>query len=351
MNDAAPHILVIRRRYLGDLVLLGPVLHSLRSHWPQAHIAVLTESAYTGVLAINSDVNETLNFPHGVGDWWALWQSLRATKFTHVFDFDNREKTALITWASGASQRFTLHNGMSATWGWIYSAIALVPVDFLIGRHVTTYFSRLLAIANVPVSTNFTGLTPMPQDVAAISQLPAISVLPHDRPRLLVHPGSRSEFRLWPAENFASVLDTIVAQNIASVTLIAGANEQHLVDAIAQRMTQVVARIDESLSVPQLAALLAQFDVLLCHDSGPMHVAAAVGTRVVALFGAQGSVVFAPLGEGHSLLSPPIPCVNCVSPETCVKGDTYRMRCVQNISPGEVVTALSEILANPHLSR
>ena len=351
MSESAPRILVIRRRYLGDLVLLGPVLHSLRTRWPQAHIAVLTEAAYAGVLTINPDVDETLNFPHGIGDWWALWLRLRAAKFTHVFDFDNREKTALITWASHASQRFALHNGVRATWGWAYSAIALVPVDFLIGRHVTIYFSHLLEVANVPVSNSFAGLIPMPRDVAAMSQLPSISALPQDRPRLLVHPGSRSEFRLWPEENFASVLGTIVAQNIASVTLIAGPNERHLVDAIVQRMTQAVTRIDESLSVAQLAALLAQYDALLCHDSGPMHVAAAVGTRVVALFGAQGSVVFAPLGEGHSLLSPPIPCVNCVSPESCVKGDTYRMRCVQNISPSEVVAALGKILAYPHLSR
>ena len=351
MNESAPCILVIRRRYLGDLVLLGPVLHSLRAHWPQAHIAVLTEASYAGVLAINPDVNETLHFPHGMGDWWALWQKLRSTKYTHVFDFDNREKSALITWVSRAAQRFALHNGVRATWGWAYSTIELVPVDFLIGRHVTTYFSRLLQAAKVPVLTDFAGLKPAPHDVAAMSKLPAISALPDERPRLLVHPGSRSEFRLWSAENFASVLDTMVAQNIASVTLIAGSNERHLVDAIAQGMTQVVARIDDSLSVPQLAALLAQFDALLCHDSGPMHVAAAVGTPVVALFGAQGSVVFAPLGEGAVLLSPPIPCVNCVSPETCVKGDTYRMRCVQNISTGEVVAALSKILANTHLPR
>ncbi len=351
MSESAPRILVIRRRYLGDLVLLGPVLLSLRAHWPQAHIAVLTEANYAGVLAINPLVNETLAFPHDIGDWWALWRRLRVTKFTHVFDFDNREKTALITWASRASQRLALHNGVRATWGWAYSTIALVPLDFLIGRHVTTYFSRLLQAAKVPVLMSFAGLTPMPPDTAAMSQLPAILTLPRDRPRLLVHPGSRSDFRLWSAENFASVLDIIVAQNIASVTLIAGTNEQHLVDAIAQGMTQAVVRIDDNLSVPQLAALLAQFDALLCHDSGPMHVAAAVGTPVVALFGAQGSVVFSPLGEGHALLSPPIPCVNCVSPETCVQGDTYRMRCVQNISTGEVLATLSKILANSHLPR
>ena len=126
MSESAPRILVIRRRYLGDLVLLGPVLQSLRKYWPQAHLAVLTEVSYAGVLAINPDVDETLHFPHNIGDWWALWRKLRAAKLTHVFDFDNREKTALITWASRAAQRFALHNGVRATWGWAYSTSGLI---------------------------------------------------------------------------------------------------------------------------------------------------------------------------------------------------------------------------------
>ena len=77
MSESVPRILVIRRRYLGDLVLLGPVLHSLRTHWPHAHITVLTEASYAGVLAINPDVDETSHFPHSIGDWWALWRKLR----------------------------------------------------------------------------------------------------------------------------------------------------------------------------------------------------------------------------------------------------------------------------------
>lgn len=68
MSESVPRILVIRRRYLGDLVLLGPVLHSLRTHWPHAHITVLTEASYAGVLAINPDVDETSHFPHSIGD-------------------------------------------------------------------------------------------------------------------------------------------------------------------------------------------------------------------------------------------------------------------------------------------
>ena len=63
MAADAPHILLIRRRYLGDIVLLGSVLRNLRLHWPDALLTVLTEPAYTGILALNPDVTTALAFP------------------------------------------------------------------------------------------------------------------------------------------------------------------------------------------------------------------------------------------------------------------------------------------------
>jgi ADP-heptose:LPS heptosyltransferase len=96
-----------------------------------------------------------------------------------------------------------------------------------------------------------------------------------------------------------------------------------------------------------LAALIAQFDLLLCHDSGPMHLAAAVGTRVVALLGSQNPVLFAPPGEGHIVLQPPLPCTACVAPGECVPGDSYRNYCVRNLPVGPVFTAVRDQLARP----
>src|SRR5258708_6190672 len=93
----APHILVIRRRYLGDIVLLGSVLRNLRLHWPKARITVLTEPAYAAILALNPDVTGSLVFPRALAGWPSFLAGLRRARFTHVLDFDNTEKTAAIT--------------------------------------------------------------------------------------------------------------------------------------------------------------------------------------------------------------------------------------------------------------
>src|SRR5690242_4116405 len=98
-----PHLLVIRRRYLGDIVLLGALLRNLRLHWPAATITVLVEPAFAGVLAMNPDVNGYLELPSSVAQWPRFPRQLRAGGFTHVLDLDNTEKTAAIARISGAA--------------------------------------------------------------------------------------------------------------------------------------------------------------------------------------------------------------------------------------------------------
>ena len=340
MPADAPNILIIRRRYLGDIVLLGTVLRNLRLHWPAARLTVLTERAYAGVLAMNPDANEVLPFPHHLGEWWTLWRRLRRARFTHVLDFDNRDKTAFITLASGAAHRYALHHGGPVHLGRFYTDHEVVPREFLDDHHINDLCHRLLIRAGVPIANHDATLRPLAADLAFVRALPELASLPKDRPRLLVHPGSRSAFRVWPAENFAAVCNQLQAEGLASITLVAGPAELHLVEEIQKRMTTPAACLRQSFTVPQLGALFASFDLLLCHDSGPMHLAAAVGTRVVALFGSQSRTIFGPVGVGHITLSPPLPCVNCVAPDLCQRDDAYHNYCVRNITTAEVVAAV-----------
>jgi len=82
-----PSILVIRRRYLGDIVLLGSLFRNLRLHWPQARLTALVEPSYAEVLALNPDVDAVLPLPRsgaGLGSWWRALRALRRGRFTHV---------------------------------------------------------------------------------------------------------------------------------------------------------------------------------------------------------------------------------------------------------------------------
>ncbi len=346
MSADAPHILVIRRRYLGDVVLLGSVFRNLRLHWPAALITALTEAPYAGVLALNPDVSHALTFPRRLAEWPAFWRALRGARFTHVLDFDNTEKTALLTRLTGAMLRVAFDRELiKFRYRGCYTHNAKVTNAFYDSHGITETYLQLLAPIGVPLATREVRLLPRERDLAAI--VPLVGGLksksPHRKSKLLLHPGSRSAHRVWPAERFAAVCDRVQDELQAQVFLVGGPAEQALVQEIrAHAKTHLVA-IDRPLPVGEFAALAAQFDVFLCHDSGPMHVAAAVGTPVVALFGSQNATIWRPNGEHHTVLQTPLPCA-CLgeaAPTPCVKGDGYRSYCVRKISAAEVFAAVA----------
>jgi len=336
-------VLVIRRRYLGDVVLLGSLFRNLRLHWPDARIAALVEPAYEGILALNPDVNEVLSLPDGLSSWPGFVARLRGAGFTHVFDLDNTEKTALVARLSGAAFRVAIHHGAHpARLRALYSDVAHEPASVHENRPISEYYLTALKPAGVPVVTREVRLVPRDSDVADWRRF----VGAQGR-TLLVHPGSRCPSRIWPAERFAAVCDRVQDELGVQVVLVGGASERGLMAEIRGKANTHLLSIDDPPTLPRLAALARSCSALLCHDSGPMHVAAAVGTPVVALYGSQNPVLFRPHGEGHTQLAPSMPCTACVAPQACVPADSYRTYCVRRITEEEVFAALKETLARP----
>ena len=339
MPADAPHVLVIRRRYLGDIVLLGAVFRNLRLHWPGAEITALTEAPYSGVLALNPDVDRALTFPRKLAEWPAFLWALRRARFTHVFDFDNTEKTAVLTRFTGAPLRVAFDRELiKFRYRSFYTHSAKVANSFYDSHHITDTYLELLRPAGVPIASHEVRLMPRAGDVASAQKL-----APRGGKKVLVHPGSRSAHRVWPAERFAAVCDRLQDELGAQVFLIAGPAEQALVREIRSHTKSHVVAIERALPVGEFAALAAQFDVFLCHDSGPMHVVAAVGTPVVALFGSQNSTIWRPVGERHTVLQTRLPCtcIGAAAPTPCVKGDGYRSYCVRMLTVEQVYASVA----------
>jgi ADP-heptose:LPS heptosyltransferase len=350
-QDRLPRVLIIRRRYLGDIVLLGSVLRNLRLHWPRAWLSVLTEHAYTGVLPLNPDIDSGLAFPRRTREWVGFIRALRSARFTHVLDFDNTEKTALVSRLTGAGVRATFDRELIPfRYPRLYTHSAKVTNAFYDSHHITDTYLALPAAIGVPIVSRDVRLAPRAKDIERAQKL-----VPRGGNKVLVHPGSRSAFRIWPAERFAAVCDQLQDKLGAQVFLTAGPGEQALAEQIRSAAKSHVVLLNAPRDVGTLAALLAQFDAFLCHDSGPMHIAAAVGTPVVALFGSQNATIWRPLGDRHTILQTPLPCAcicNAAPPgpslpagTACVKGDSYRSYCVRKIGVEEVFAAVTKTLA------
>jgi len=296
-----------------------------------------TSTAYTAVL-------KTL------GQRLRLVAELRRARFTHVLDFDNATTASLLTWLSGAPVRVTYEReGYRLRRGWMYTAIAPIPARDYHTLHITESYLALLSAIGVPIRTRDPSLSPSDADIARVQKfsrpkLPATRELRKSRPRVFIHPGASRSARVWPLERFASVCNQLHDQLGAEVFLIAGPSERAAACTIRDTAHSQPVVINESLSLGEFAALCRHFDLMLCNDSGPMHIAACMGTRVVALFGAQNAILWGPIGgaeNGHAILQTSRPCA-CLDglPSPCIKSHTDRSYCVRKLSVEQVIEAV-----------
>ncbi|MFT3869753.1 MAG: glycosyltransferase family 9 protein [Nibricoccus sp.] len=339
-----PSILIIRRRYLGDIVLLGPVLKSLRNHWPEAKLTVMVDPAFAPILSLNPDADKVFFVPSSLAGWWKTFFQLRRSRFTHVLDLDNRPRSAWVVRLSRAPVRVALHHGGTVVAPGAYTHHAIASDNFFKTHHITDYYGHALKQIGVPFESTAPKLVPRQEDFDFVRRLPVFTQ-PSSATKILIHPGSRSPHRIWPADRFAAVIAQFQTNGLTPI-LVAGPGEKNVVADIQSRLPMPAAAVDQRLTIPQLAALFVSADTLLCHDSGPMHLAAAVGTPVVALFSSQSVTAWRPFGEQHITLQAPMPCNPCLSPNFCVPSDSYHNHCVRHLSIEQVFNAVRQQIIN-----
>ena len=140
----------------------------------------------------------------------------------------------------------------------------------------------------------------------------------------------------WPTASFAEVADRLRQEGWGAVVMIGGPDERTDVAAVSAMMKTPAIDLAGATTVGLLPALLSKASLLMTNDSGPMHIAAAVGTPVVALFGPTSAVRTGPYGVGHAVLTGKVPCSPCFS-RTC--HNTQPLECLQTVSPEQVMAA------------
>jgi heptosyltransferase-3 len=353
-----PRILIVRRRYLGDTVLMQPFVRNLRTYWPDAWISMVVDTPYVEALSTVEELDEIVEMPAhvpGLGEnlrrWRFLLGSVAATPFDLAFDFQRNERAQLLLLGSRAPTRATLWPlGQPLRRGWVYTDVLKVTPEDDEALHTVDLNNRLLEMIGVPAPFRVPVLTVSEEQEAsarAVLNGHGISARP-GRPLLMVHPGSGAEARRWPPARFAAAADHAAERHGASVVVLSGPGETGLAASVTQAMRESATLVEGATSVQTLVGLLAEADLLLCNDSGPMHIAAAVGTPVCALYGAQSPVTWAPLGAaGHRTIQPQLPCGSeCVAQGTCVLGDPMRSHCVRRIGVDEVVRTIDDQLGD-----
>lgn len=285
---------MIRLTALGDVVLTEPVVRALRSHWPQAELEFLTEARYAplvektlGVKTIGWDRRGT---EKGLGGLGRVLQKLG--RYDFIIDLQGKLRTRMLT-AQLPGRTLTLRKRNLGQ-----GLLALLGHDPpLTDRHATQVYLEVLA----------------PLGITAAPTAPRLRGLGEQVPgRIGLSPGASHATKLWAPEKFAALADRLASPQRAFV-LIGGPSDRPLLDEIRSKVK--MARIDPldvaSLDVLGAAEVLASLELLITVDTGPAHLAAALGAKVVVLFGPTAPERWGPLGERHRVVRQKLDCMPC----------------------------------------
>lgn len=331
-------ILLVQLADIGDLILTTPAISALRESKPDAHLALLT-SSHAGVVVEHTGlVDEIICFDKAkFNGSRAFFQPANLKRVFGIGKFDTviffhhftlragTLKFWLIAKASGAKQRVGLQNGN----GWFLTD-SLEDHGFG-GQHQADYWLGLVGIV---------GADSRPRR-AVVAQDTRALLPDYEGQTAIIHAGSGgySLARRWSVAGFAQVADALTEQGWR-VVLVGGKGDD---SAQVQNLMQSSAvDLVGKTTLPQLAAVLSQADVFIGADSGVMHLAAAVGVRVVALFGASNHRAWQPYQTPSTLIRTAPRCSPCsyVGHEIGLREGCEARTCMRMIQPEQVVNAV-----------
>lgn len=332
----APHnILVIKLRYLGDVLLATPTMHALKTAYPASRVAALVNRGTDDLLRGNPDVDEIIALERGsLVDQARFVAAIRGRRFDTVLDLTDGDRAALLTRISGASVRIGFNDERRWT-GYCYTTIVRGEA----GAHRIERDLAALKPLGIATSERIPRVWLTAEDEARADELIGRLEVRTDRPIAIIQPGARYWFKAWPDDRFAALADHLTDQGYQ--VLVGGSQEEiGLVKAILTQAKSHLWSIAGSSTIRSFAALLKRAALFIGNDSGAMHVAAAVGTPLVALFGPSNPREWGPRGGAAEVIYKGLDCRTCFHP-TCQRGD---QNCMKLITVEEVLAAVARLI-------
>ena len=338
-------LLVIRHRAGGDLLLATPALHALRRGFPGASIEVLTSRPFRELLLGNPDVDAVLSFDRrSIRSQAALYARLLRGGYDVVLDLVSNPRSAVLAALTRAAVRVGYDlPGRS----WAYTVrLPREPVGP--GGPVLRYAPEAaldqVRALGIPAEDTRLRFSVEPGAAARMeSWLRAEGIRP-DRPLVACLPAGSWPAKTWPAERFAAVLDALVATDRAEAVWLWGPGEREL--AIRGRdAMRAPSRLAPPTGWQELGALLARASLLVGNDSGPKHVAVALGVPTVTVFGPTHPATWQPPGGPHRVVeAPALACLHC-NANVCPLAGEAHMRCMRDVTVEAVTEAARAALA------
>lgn len=331
-------ILVIKLRAVGDVVLSTIVTRNLRLRFPDAVIHYLTEPASHDVVKNNRFLDGTLTYDRKTMNGLDLIRAVRQQNYDMVIDLFCNPRTALVTRLSGARLRVGYRfRGRS----YAYTVLAEPRGDTV---HNTQFNLDALVALGVDIPDRNIYFAPAPGDQETVDEFMS-GAFPPGTFIVCINAGGGWYTKRWGLERYASVADQLIERYRAGILLAWGPGERADVETIAGAMTHP-AFIPPPTTLSQLGAVLKRCGMMLTNDSGPMHIAAAVGTPVLGVYGPTNPVLQGPYGDQHLVVrKETLTCLGC-NYTSCPIGHP----CMLDLGVDDVMAGVATLLARNGLT-
>jgi heptosyltransferase-2 len=332
-------ILVRQVNWVGDAVLTLPALEALDRRFPLAEMALLARPWVAGLFAGHPAVDRIIDYRSEDAHWgirgrWRLAAALKEERFDLAVLFPNSMEAAVIPWLAGIPRRIG-----HPTDGRRCLLTHVVSTESAAGRHQVEWY--LAVVRALGANGTQTVRLPVTEAVRRRSGelLRQYGIAPAG---LLValNPGSAyGNAKRWPADRFAAVADRLVESRGATILLIGSEGERPVLDTVAAQMRRPAVNLGGRTDLSALVGVLERVDLLISNDTGAMHVAVAVGTPVLAIFGPTDAVATGPLGRSARVVCASVPCSPCLLRECPIDH-----RCMTGVTVPQVLQAARSLL-------
>lgn len=341
--NLSPRILIVRTDRVGDVILSTPVVRTLHRACPDAYLGMMVRPEHQELVEGNPDLNAVILYDkNGAEKSWLgnlrFARRLAEHRFETALILHSTNRVILVAWLAGIRRRV----GYARRLPWLLTR-SLPYIKREGEKHEMEYNLDLLPLLDVSERDRTLSVPTTPEQETEVEQFLRSHQADGPAPLVVLHPGASCPSKRWPAERFARVGDALAGRHRAKVLVIAGPEERTHAEAVIQRMTSPVIPALGRFGLGELACLFRRARCLISNDSGPVHLACAVGTPVVSIFGRWGGGLSArrwgPTGPNSVALHHDIGCRPCLA-HRCTIG----FACLEAVTEDEVLAAASNLI-------
>ncbi len=332
----AEKILIRGPNWVGDAVLAIPAMKAVRGHFPEAEITLMVRPWVSGLFSAAPFIDHVWNEkkPSSVADWTRLMREIRRRGFDLALLFPNSFESALMMFLGGVPRRVGYATDARR---WMLTT-SIAPSSGT--RHQVQYYLELTKMLSVNADRPSIEIQATSEERINARNLLSAEGVSNDARFLVLNPGAAyGSAKRWHEERFAESADTLSVELNLYVALIGSESERAVAEQIRGRMQRPAAVLSGKTSLETLIGLLAESSLMITNDSGPMHIAAALGVPTVAVFGSTDEQVTGPCGPRTRIVKHHVECSPCLLRECPIDH-----RCMNGVTVENVCNAARELL-------